>query len=403
MTTVIKLAPVQARKAVVMAQGIHKEHELGKGRNATLKAIEKLGYIQIDTISVVERAHHHTLWNRARGYSARHLDNLLDHKQVFEYWSHAAAYLPMRDFRYSLPYKEAVSNGAVHWYQCDPKLLNDVLQRVRQEGPLQARDFEHVRKGEAGWWEWKPAKRALEQLFIEGKLMIARRQGFQKIYDLPERVLPSWVDTRTPDTEEFYDHLIKQFLSANAIGTPAQIAYLRKGHKAGVQKRCRQLLEDGQLLAVTVGQQEYYASTELQNLLSKPLSRTKVKILSPFDNLLIQRKRTREIFDFDYLIECYVPAEKRKFGYFCLPLLWGQQFAGMLDAKIDRKSGLLEIRALHLQGAKQDDFVDALKPELHAFLEFNNGQSLKLLHATRDRQAVSSADLAELQQKLSAG
>lgn len=382
MNTSQTLSPKQARKLVLLSQGLHKNAELGRGRNATLKAIEKLGYIQIDTISVVERAHHHTLWTRADGYQPKHLDKLLEQRKVFEYWSHAAAYLPMRDYRYSLPRKQAIAGGEKHWHVKNEKVANQVLQRVKDEGPLQARDFEHTRKGDGGWWEWKPAKLALEQLFMEGELMIVRRQGFQKVYDLTERVLPDDIDTSTPETDEYHQHLIRKYLKANGVGTPSQIAYLLKGIKASIRQQCQQMLEDKQLVRVFIKQQEYFALPGFEQLLDKSLSRSKVKILSPFDNLLIQRKRTCDLFGFDYQIECYVPEAKRQFGYFCLPILWGQEFAGRMDAKIDRKTGVLTISDLYVETKRENDFVEAFVPSLQEFLLFNGGQQIKLQSTT---------------------
>lgn len=367
----------QARKVALLSQGIHRQNDLGRGKQATLRAIEKIGYVQIDTISVVERAHHHTLWNRVNNYQSSHLDQLQKEKKLFEYWSHAAAYLPMRDYRFSLPRKQAIAGGEKHWYDKDPKLCKLVLERIQQEGPLQSRDFEHQRKGKNEWWDWKPAKRMLEQLFMEGELMIVRRDGFQKVYDLTERVLPDTVDVSMPGNEEYCDYLIYSFLRANGIGTPLEMAYLRKGMKAVLEQRCDQLLEDGQLVQIKVKQQRYFALPEITSLLNRSLSRSKVKILSPFDNLLIQRKRTSKLFKFDYQIECYVPAVKRRYGYFCLPLLWGQQFAGQMDAKIDRKTGVLKILSLHLQTKHEAKFRQALQPSLEEFLHFNAGSKIE--------------------------
>ncbi|MBT8116045.1 MAG: winged helix DNA-binding domain-containing protein [Arenicella sp.] len=375
----IDLSPDQARKLALLSQGIHRHNDLGLGKPATLRAVEKIGYVQIDTISVVERAHHHTLWNRVKNYQPSHLDQLQKQNKVFEYWSHAAAYLPMRDYRFTLPRKQALCSGEKHWYDKDAALCKLILDRIRLEGPLQSRDFEHKRKGKSEWWDWKPAKQMLEQLFMEGKLMIARRDGFQKVYDLTERVLPDTVDASMPSDEEYYDHIIFCFLRANGIGTPGEMAYLRKGIKPSLQRRCEQLLEDKKLLCINVKQQTYYAHTDIEAMLKTPLSRSEVKILSPFDNLLIQRNRTSTLFDFDYQIECYVPAAKRQYGYFCLPLLWGQKFAGRMDAKIDRATGTLKIFSLHLQTANEEDFLQALQPSLEDYLQFNQGQKIEFV------------------------
>lgn len=372
-----------ARKLVLISQGIHREKDLGKGMLAGHNAIEKLGYVQIDTISVIERAHHHTLWNRVNNYDASQLDELVKAKHIFEYWSHAAAFLPMRDFRYSLPRKNAIASGERHWYSKDEKATQHVLDRIKSDGPLQSKDFKQATISREGWGDWKPAKRALEQLFMEGELMIAKRQGFQKIYDLTERVLPDNVDTNTPSSREYHQHLIDNYLRSNGVGTPAQIAYLRKGLKPAVEKLCAELLEDGHLERVVVSKQSYYLLAGQDQLLKTSLSRSKVKILSPFDNLLIQRKRTKVLFNFDYLIECYVPAAKRQYGYFCLPLLWGQAFAGRMDAKMDRKTGVLDIYNLYLETDRPDLFMQALLPSIKSFLQFNGGSDYRIHNQVR--------------------
>ncbi|HPR08023.1 MAG TPA: crosslink repair DNA glycosylase YcaQ family protein, partial [Denitromonas sp.] len=184
-----------AQKLVLLSQRLPPGKPVGSPVAATLAAIEHLGYVQIDTISAVQRAHHHTLWNRNPRYGAAHLDQLVADKQVFEYWSHAAAYLPMRDYRFSLPRKHAIASGAQrHWYAPDAPLMQAVLKRITDEGPLMAKDFEHSGR-KLGEWQTKPAKRALEYLFMMGELMLPRRVSFQKVYDLTERVLPAGIDT----------------------------------------------------------------------------------------------------------------------------------------------------------------------------------------------------------------
>jgi len=380
-TQSVTLSQSQARKIALLSQGVYQERELGGGTSAVLGAIEKLGYVQIDTISVVERAHHHTLWNRVTDYQNSDLDQLQKQGAIFEYWSHAAAYLPTRDFRYSLPRKRGVQRrDHGYWNFQDKKMIKSVLDRIRIDGPLQARDFEHKALAKTkGWPKKKPAKKALDQLFMEGDLMIARRDGFQKVYDLTERVLPENTDSSFPTDSEYHQHLIFNYLAANGFGTAAQMSYLLKGLKPIVQKACDALLEDGQLVLLEINKHRYYARPSVEQLLSKPLSRKRVKILSPFDNLVIQRQRTKALFGFDYQIECYVPVGKRKYGYFCLPLLWGDQFAGRMDAKIDRKSGTLYIQSLHLETAKEAEFKIAFQAALKEFLVFNSGKEIVYL------------------------
>ncbi|SFC98451.1 winged helix-turn-helix domain-containing protein [Pseudoalteromonas denitrificans] len=383
----------EAQKVILLSQGVHKSHQLGKGKEVTYQVIEAINYVQIDSISVVERAHHHSIWNRAENYDPIHIAQLLEDKHIFEYWSHAASYLPMKHYRYSLPRKNAITQGDMHWFKKDKKSMSHVLERIKSEGPLQAKDFKDPRESKTGWWDWKPAKKALEQLFMQGDLMVVKRQGFQKVYDLTERVLPSNIDISTPSEEDYLRHLIINYLKANAIGTPGQIAYLLKGIKTSVKKYCMQMEEDGLLISVTVNKQSYFSLPTITHLLEKKLSRNKVKILSPFDNLIIQRKRTQDLFNYEYQIECYVPENKRKIGYFSLPLLWNARFSGRMDVKMDRKVGVLNILNLHLETEEAEEFILDLKKELDKFLSFNNGSCINVIKITSKNTKLADAQV----------
>jgi uncharacterized protein YcaQ len=373
----------QARKLVLLSQRLPPTKPAGSAIAATLSAIEHLSYIQIDTISVVQRAHHHTLWSRNPRYKASHLDQLVADKQVFEYWSHAAAYLPMRDFRYSLPRKVALANGdQKHWYERDDKVVKSVLRRITAEGPLMAKDFGDDGQ-KSGEWASKPAKRALEYLFMQGEVMIPYRVNFHKVYDLTERVLPENIDTSLPSPEEYARFLITRYLQANGLGQAAEIAYLLKKTKPLVSAALEEMYSAGELLKVNAANNSYYALPASLDLLSKPLGRSKLKILSPFDNLLIQRKRMQALFGFDYLIECYVPQPKRQYGYFSLPILWDGKLVARMDCKADRKNSILHIHHLALEPGliKTDAFAHALNKEIALFQQFNNCTTL-LIHKT---------------------
>jgi len=391
-----------AQKAILISQGVYSNKKTGKGKEATYKTIEAMNYVQIDSISVVERAHHHSIWNRAESYNSTHIEQLLADKLIFEYWSHAASYLPMKDYRYSLPRKNAFAQGESHWFSKDKASMSHVLERIKNDGPLQAKDFKDTRETKTGWWDWKPAKKALEQLFMEGELMVVKRQGFQKVYDLTNRVLPSHIDTSIPSDKEYYQHLIINYLQANAIATPEQVTYLLKGIKKPVQEHCKQMLEDGLLIIVTVNKLSYFALPSLNDLLKKKLSKNVVKILSPFDNLLIQRKRTKTLFNYDYQIECYVPANKRKIGYFSLPLLWGSTFSGRMDVKMDRKLGVLNILHLHLETEEVDKFIVDLKESLDKFLVFNKGMDINIIKITSNHQILPASKIKEFTSALMA-
>ncbi|WFO16564.1 winged helix DNA-binding domain-containing protein [Cellulophaga baltica 4] len=373
----------EVQKLVLLSQRLPASKFVGTARNATLTAIEHLGYIQIDTISVIERAHHHTLYNRNPSYQAAHIQELIADKKVYEYWSHAASFLPMVDFRFSLPRKHAIASGKQkHWFKQDAKLMDLVTARIKAEGPLMAKDFD--KKGiKFGEWKTAPTKQALENLFMQGELMITKRVNFHKVYDLTERVLPSSINTTTPTQEEYGRFLITNYLRANGVGTLQEMTYLLKHTKAIVTGALKQMLVHGEIAQVRVADSDYYVLPESLELLNKPLSRKKLHILSPFDNLLIQRKRTSAIFGFDYFLECYVPQHKRKYGYFSLPILWNGKLVARMDSKVDRKKEIFHIHQLTLEASLKntEKFAAALNKELKLFLMFNKCTAVRL-HTT---------------------
>ena len=339
------------RRHVLARQGLLSKHAFGRGQRGALEALAHLGYVQIDSISVIERAHHHVLYARVPGYRPAMLDALLARGEIFEYWSHAAAFLPMRDFRFSLPYKNAIKSGQVHWYKDpDQSMMAEILARIRCDGALRARDLDTpTRRGAQGWWDWKPAKKAIEQLYMQGDLMVSCRDGFQKSYDLTERVLPAGTDTRTPSSEEFAAYLIEQHLRSCGVLNLKSATHLRRDQnlKKAVKAQLEAMLADGELQQLQLSEGRTFLIPS--GLLEQPLPRgqRRMQLLSPFDNSVIQRERLQAIFGFQYQIECYVPAAKRQFGYFCLPLLYGDDFIGRIDCKAHRKDGRFEVKALH--------------------------------------------------------
>ena len=374
------------RRIALNQQGLLKTNHFGRGKRATLRAVEQLGYVQIDTISVVERAHHHVLWSRVPNYNPKFLDQLVKQREIFEYWFHAAAWLPMKDYRFALP-RMTRMNGERDWFEiADRKLSDSILKRIEIEGPLRARDFVDPRQTNSGWWDWKPAKQALEQLFMRGELMVSGREGFQKVYDLPERVLPDWIDTRMPSMEEYASHLIDTTLRAHGFATLASITYLRKGKQLRdtVKLQLQQRLEANLLTLVNQAKNTLYIDPELLETRA-PHSSAQVRFLSPFDNAVIQRQRGREIFAFDYQIECYVPEPLRKFGYFCLPILYRDRLVGRVDCKAHRAKRLLEIKSVHIEQKVDANFNNLFYQALQSFAAFNNCTQI-------DSDAVRSAN-----------
>jgi len=371
------------RRLALASQGLLQAQPYGRGMVGARNAINHLGYVQIDTISVVERAHHHVLYSRVPKFDPTMTNQMLLDGDIFEYWSHAAAFLPISDFRYSLPYKHAIKSGQTHWYKNrDKKLMDELLARIRSDGPIRSRDLETHTKKRAGWWDWKPAKKALEQMYMEGDLMVSDRTGFQKTYDLTERVLPSHVDYQMPSMEEFALHIMDQQLRCHGLVSLKGLTYqrrnteLRKAVKALVNERLAQRT----LEQVQVNSGEVFILKA--GALESPLPRmsNRMVILSPFDNSVIQRERLKALFQYEYQLECYVPAAKRQYGYFCLPLLYRNEFIGRMDCKAHRKTSHLEIKRLHLEKHSFDEdsvmtaFVDAIK----RFCQFQKCDSVSL-------------------------
>ncbi len=370
------LSTEEARLVLLKSQGLLNSG-FGKGKNAVLAAIQHLGYVQIDTLSVVARAHHHTLWTRVPDYKENYLNELLaEDKTIFEYWSHAASYLPMSDYRFTLPRKKAYAEGKSHWFNQDKKMNKYVLDKIKAEGALQSKDFEHKRDGAANWYEWKPAKQALEQLFMEGKLMVAKRQGFQKVYDLAERVLPEGIDSSYPSEKEYAEYLINNSIRSYGIVTENEMTYLRSGLKSPLNKALKRLLKEGEVIEVKledVKDMAFYTTSDKLKSIEKIKTRNDVHLLSPFDNTVIQRKRVERFFNFDYMIECYLPEPKRKYGYFTLPVLYNTNFVGRMDPKADRASQTFYIKSMHFEKnfIPDEKFNSAFVKTLNAFATFN--------------------------------
>lgn len=376
-------ARARVRRRALAAQGLLHARPFGSGLHGARHAIKHLGYVQIDSIAVVHRAHHHVLYARVPGYEPAMMNRLLRGGDVFEYWAHAAAFMPMGDFRFSLPYKQAIRSGQVHWYKNpDTKLMREVLARIRVDGPLRSRDLEARKSTGSGWWDWKPAKKAIEQLYMRGDLMVADREGFQKTYDLTERVLPAGVDTSLPSVEALARYLLSQQLRSSAFVSLKGLTYLRRipglrtatkavvAEKLGSRELEQVRLESGELYLCEAGMLE-------QRL---PPSAARVMILSPFDNSVIQRERLSALFDFRYQLECYVPEAKRRYGYFCLPLLYRDRFVGVMDCKAHRISAQLELKSLHLQlrGLDESAFASAFAEALRRFLRFQGCRAVAL-------------------------
>ncbi len=379
----MNLSSDQVKRLILDSQMLSDIPETSSGKDRTARIIEHLGYIQIDTISVVQRAHHHTLWTRYSGYHPDMLHQLqaVD-REIFEYWGHAASYLPMSDYRYYTHRMKNFSDPMDKWAKdrlakCG-HLMDGIISRISEEGPLGSRDFKSdpdVKSGE--WWNWKPAKTALELLFWRGDLMVTRRDNFQRIYDLTERVLPEGTNTSMPEKDELGRYLVRRALKAQGVSAMNDI--VKHIHAAGrevITSAAESMLTGKEIIPVSVegGSSYYMLSESLENLNKNISNLPEVHILSPFDNLVILRDRMSRFFDFGYTLECYVPRTKRRYGYFVLPVLWGTEFVGRMDSKADRRKKILTLHTLRFEEGfgEWEEFLPAFTAKLADFAVFNN-------------------------------
>ena len=375
---------------MLAAQGLDRAPDQPAVKADILEVVRRMGVLQIDTIHVVARSHLLVLWSRLGDYRPAWLDELLAEGALFEYWAHAACFLPIEDYPiYRRRMLDAIRDKvrpvkwAVEWSQEHPEIMQRVRSHLRENGAVRSIEFENKSRPSGGWWNWKEEKDALEAMLLTGEVMIARRQNFQRVYDLRERVLPGWDDAAIPSTEELRRTLALRTVKALGIAFPAWVPDYFRQTKKGMPQRLEALAAEGLLLRVEVEGFEgpAYVHPDQLGLLEEAASgsreATLTALLSPFDPLVWDRQRARELFDFDYMIECYTPAPKRRYGYFTLPILHRGQLIGRLDPKAHRAQGVFEIKALHLEPGVA--VSEELTVELAAVL-----RGLAAWHATPD-------------------
>lgn len=355
----MKLTQPIAQAIMIAALGLSRRLQRAANKRDVLKAIRRMSALQIDTIHVVARSPYLVLWSRLGHYEPRWLDELLAEGKVFEYWSHEACFLPAEDYplyRHRMLNPEGMGWKYSHkWITAHQKEVAGLLAYIRQHGPVRSSDFARTDGKAGGWWEWKTEKRALEMLFTAGELMIARRHNFQRIYDLRERVLPSWDDSQLPSAEEARRALVLKAVRALGITKARWVDDYFRTDKRQTRATVATLADEGQLLRVEVigWKEEAYLHPENCKLVEQAavgsLQTEVTTLVSPFDPLVWDRARAREMFGFDYRLECYTPAPKRRYGYFTLPILHRGQLVGRLDPKAHRTEGLFEVKSLHLE------------------------------------------------------
>jgi uncharacterized protein YcaQ len=335
---------------------------------------------------VVERAHHHVMAARIPDYRTEWLAELCEDGSIFEYFTSDAGYLPMHDFRFTLPVKKAFKTQRKPLTQAEANLMKQILDRAQREESLMVGDFENDRvEASSGWWDWRPAKVALERLYFAGDLMVTRTRAFQKVYGLPVNLVPTGTDLTMPTDEEYARFVIRRTLGALGIAYTKEIAW-RARHVKGnlVKKELEKMARAGELKTITVeglkGPLYMLPDQKVDINLSG-----EVFILSPFDILNVFRYRLKDFFDFDYQIECFVPAPKRKYGYFSLPILAGDTFIARMDAKADRKTKVLIVHNIHFEPVDiSETVIEKLIRALNAFVRFNQCDDIVFKKSNND-------------------
>ena len=346
----VTLSKNASRLIWLRAQRLDELEPFGGGPNATRAAIEHLGYLQIDTIHVIERCHHHILWNRIPDYRREHLHQAQTvDKSVFEYWTHALSYVPTRDLRFFLPEMKRHRQSPKNWFASVSKEdLRKVLTLVRRDGALSIRDIEDdvLVEKDHPWASRKPSKRALQLAFFTGALTISERSGMIKSYELMDRHF-GWSTRPKPATErQVLDYLIERAVRSQGLVSLDSICHLDAKRKAAIRTSIEMRVRRGELVSVKIEEAErleYWAEPQALNRVS-PSYGGRVHILSPFDPLIIQRKRLGLIFEYDHRFEAYLPKEKRIMGYFALPVLVDDQIVAAIDLKADRENKVLRIQ-----------------------------------------------------------
>jgi uncharacterized protein len=352
----IEFSVEKARELLLSAQGLDVVPKRA-AKDDVGETIRRMGVLQIDSISVVARSPYLVLWSRLGSYEPRWLDELLAEGSLFEYWSHAACFIPIED--YGLYRRLMIEGGEKTrtWMRAHHEEIEHVMEHISERGSVRAAEFARTDGKAGGWWEWKPEKRALEHLFAAGELMISRRENFHRVYDLRERVLanalPDWEDALAPNEQEVRRTLALKAVRALGVAPARWIPDYFRTPKKGAAGLLEELADEGELVRAGIEGEPAYVHPDnarlAEKILSGELRSSVTTLLSPFDPVVWDRARALELFDFEYKIEVYTPAARRRYGYYALPILHNGALVGRLDAKAHRKQGTFEIKAIHLE------------------------------------------------------
>lgn len=395
MTTIYPLSALRAFALHTLKLDEPNGSETTPSLDSIYATINQLGAVQIDTLQMVARAHYLAIWSRHGNYEQTLFDRLAfdpAQRRTFEGWYHAACYLPMHEYRYQMPRQRKTREGGHHWYAKwieNPEhqaLIDAVRQRIQAEGGLRTSDFENPETRRNSWWDWKPAKIALEYLYAYGDLMIADRPRFQRVYDLTARVLPAWADKTEPSADErdrFWVERGAKALGVSLPRNPGDYTWMKITRSRPIVK---QLVQDGLLVEVQgetlTGVQTLIVHRDqlqgLERAANGEIHPQRTTFLNPWDNFWWAQDRDEALWGFKHVIEAYVPAPKRIYGYYSMPILHKERLVGRFDPKLERKTKRLRIKALHLEPgvAVEDELVNDLAVTMRDFMKFHQADEL---------------------------
>lgn len=392
-----------ARALALHTQQLHASPiDTAPSPDAIYDAVDRIGWVQIDTLQMVRRSQYIALWSRLGSYDTADFDYLTfgngtiegeNDRRLFEYWMHAACIIPLSLYRFTIPTmrRHAVPQGKRRreWLE-DPanlETLDAVMNHIRENGLARSADFERTDGRRGTWWDWKPAKVALEHLYNTGDLTIANRVNFQRIYGITDTVLPDWVDTTPPTEEEAYLTLLDKSARALGICAPMQVPDYFHMKRTPAKPLIQRMLDEGTLLPVNIRLHDGSVTEQVVHRTNLPLLERAADgditphhttFLSPFDSLFWAKNRDRQFWGFRQILEAYKPASQRIWGYFCLPILRNDQLVGRFDPKLERRAATLRLKHLYLEPDIQpeDDLVADIAAAMRSFMAFHDAANL---------------------------
>jgi uncharacterized protein YcaQ len=388
--------PASTLRAVALcAQNLHAANvgESNPDPDSFYRLIDQLGCVQIDTLNMVHRSHYLVPWSRMGHYQPKDFDNMIfgPERRFFEGWQHAASIIPLSEYRYQLPRQRIIREhpGSHRWLveQVQKDLVPQVLERIRSEGGLKVSNFESDGNKRGTWWNWRPAKVALEYLYAFGDLMITDRVNFQRVYDLTLRVLPQGVNMVEPTIDERDRFWVERGAKALGVCTARHAGDYTWMKVTRSRLHVDSLVRDGILIPISgklVNGNIEQLLVHRDNLAlmhqaaDGALKTTRTTFLSPFDNLFWATDRDEMFWNFHKSLEAYIPAPKRIYGYFCLPILHQDRLVGRFDPKLERKTGRLTLRSLYLEpGVKPgEQLISEVVIAMRDFMKFNGASEL---------------------------